>query len=124
MTCEPGSITCSNGISLSESQIIHPGCPTGSVAVRHAFCADRLRGEVGPERAKEVGEGVHQYVEYDDCAEELGASGKVANADADQHSEGDQNGDENGGYQRVDKDKQLRGQLEVVESHVRTVIRG
>ena len=79
-----------------------PGYPsrlrrTSSIAVRHALGADPLRGEVGPERAEEVGEGVHQYVEYDDCAEELEASGKVANADADQHSEGDQNGDENDG---------------------------
>lgn len=123
VACEPGSIACSNGISLSKSQIIYPCCATSSIAVHHAFGADRLRGEVGPKRAKEVREGVHQHVEYDHCAEELRASGKIAKADADQHFEGDQNGDEDSGYQGVDQDKELRWQLEVVETHVRAVTR-
>lgn len=109
-------------MSLSNSQIVHPGRATRSIAIHHAFGADRLRGKVGPKRAKEVREGVHQHVEYDNCAEELRASGKIAKADADQHFEGDQNGDEDDGYQCVDQDKELRWQLEVVETHVRTVI--
>jgi len=123
MTREPGSITCGNGISLSESQIVHPGCATSSVAVHHTFGADWLRGEVCPERAKEVGEGVHQHVDDNNCAEELGASGKVAKADTDQHSKDNQGGDENDSYQRVDQDKYLGGQFEVVETHVRAVVR-
>lgn len=123
MTCDPRSITCNNGVSFSESEVVYPRSATSSVAVCHAFGADRLRGEVGPERTKEVREGVRQHVDNDQGAEELGASRRIAKADTDQHFQGDQDGDEDDGNERVDLNEQLRGQLEVVETHDRTVIR-
>lgn len=122
MTCDPGSITCNNGVSFSESEVVRPCSAASSVTVRHASGADRLRGEVGPESAKEVREGVRQHVDNDQGAEELGACGRIAEADTDQHFQGDQDGNEDDCDERVDLDEQLRGQLEVVETHDRTVI--
>lgn len=123
MTCDPGRITCNNGMSLPKSEIVQPSSSTSSVAIRHALGADRLRREIGPESAREFREGVGQHVEYGQRAKKLGESGTMAEADTDQHFEGDQDDDEDGGYESVDHNEQLRGQLEVVETHVRTVIR-
>jgi hypothetical protein len=120
MTREPGSIACDNRVPLPKSEVVHPGSATSSVAVHYAFGADRLRSKVGPEGAEEVREGVGQHVNYGQCAEDLGTSGSTAKANTDEHSEGDQDGEEDDGYQRIDLDKQLRGQLEVLEAHVCT----
>lgn len=97
MARDPSRITCNNGVSLPKSEIVQPSCSTSSVALHPAFGADRLRGKVGPESAREFREGVRQHVEYDQRQNELGESGTMAKADTDQHFEDDQDGDEDNG---------------------------